>query len=187
MHKKYRINMICTDGSIKKLNSYLDKSCYCIHDRKMAIEIKHKLEEKVLKILKINNLSGLEKYEKCFSIKLVKVGKPTHLFTKQEIEEEMKKADDRFYNQLVIDENGYAKVIKNNSYGYLYPVRHESWDAGNMYVGKYSKLSTLDDNYISSLQGWLLYLKTGQTQYMDYLHENTNEEELLKEIKEYYL
>ena len=180
-------NYICTDGSIKKLNSYLDKSCYCIHDRKMAIEIKHKLEEKVLKILKINNLSGLEKYEKCFSIKLVKVGKPTHLFTKQEIEEEMKKADDRFYNQLVIDENGYAKVIKNNSYGYLYPVRHESWDAGNMYVGKYSKLSTLDDNYISSLQGWLLYLKTGQTQYMDYLHENTNEEELLKEIKEYYL
>ena len=67
------------------------------------------------------------------------------------------------------------------------PVRHESWDAGHMYVGKYSKLSTLDDNYISSLQGWLLYLKTGRTQYMDYLHENTNEEELLKEIKEYYL
>ena len=56
-----------------------------------------------------------------------------------------------------------------------------------MYLGKYSKLSTLDDNYISSLQGWLLYLKTGRTQYMDYLHENTNEEELLKEIKEYYL
>lgn len=180
-------NYICTDGSIKKLNSYLDESCYSIYDRKIAIEIKHKLDKRVSKILKINNLSGLEKYEKCFSIKLVKVGKPTHLFTKQEIEEEMKKADDRFDNQLVIDENGYAKVIKNNSYGYLYPVRHESWDAGNIYVGKYSKLSTLDENYISSLQGWLLYLKTGQTQYMDYLHENTSEEELLKEIKEYYL
>lgn len=180
-------NYLCKDGRIKKLNSHLDESCYCIHDRKLAIDIKNKLEKKVLKILEENNLLGLEEDETCFSIKLVKVGKPTHLFTKQEIEGEMRKADDRFSNQLVIDENGYAKVIKNNSYGYLYPVRHESWDAGNMYVGKYSKLSTLDENYISSLQGWLLYLKTGQKQYMDYLHENTNEEELLKEIKEYYL
>lgn len=180
-------NYICTDGSIKKLNSRLDELCYCIHDRKIAIDIKRRLENKVSEILEENNLLGLEEYETCFSIKLVKVGKPTHLFTKQEIEEEMKKADDRFSNQLVIDENGYARVIKNNRYGYLYPVSYESWDSGNMYVGKYSKLSTLDENYISCLQGWLLYLKTGRTQYMDYMHENTNEEELLKEIKEYYL
>lgn len=53
-------------------------------------------------------------------------------------------------------------------------------------MGKYSKLDTLEDNYLSSLQGWLLYLKTGREQNMDYLHENRNEEELLKEIKEYY-
>lgn len=180
-------NYICTDGRIKKLNSCLDKSCYCIHDRKIAIDIKHRLEKRILEILEENNLSALEEYETCFSIKLVRVGKPTHLFTKQEIEAEMKQADDRFNNQLVIDGNGYAKVIKNNSYGYLYPVRYESWDSGNMYVGKYSKLLTLDENYISLLQGWLLYLKTRRTQYMEYMHENTNEEELLKEIKEYYL
>lgn len=180
-------NYICTDGRIRKSNSCLDKLCYSIHDRKIAIDIKYRLETKISEILEKNNLLGLEVYETCFSIELVRVGKPTHLFTKQEIEEEMKQADDRFDNQLVIDENGYAKVIKNDGYGYLYPVRHESWDAGNMYVGKYSNLSTLDENYISSLQGWLLYLKTGRKQYMDYMHENTNEEELVKEIKEYYL
>lgn len=59
-------------------------------------------------------MQDLEEHESCFSIKLIKSGKPTHLFTKQEIEEEMIKADDRFSNQLVIDEGGYAKVIKND-------------------------------------------------------------------------
>jgi len=98
----------------------------------------------------------------------------------------LRKADDRFSNQLVIDEDGHAKVIKDDGYGYLFPVRHESWDAGNLYVGKYSKLTTLDDDYIASLQGWLLYLKTGRKQNMDYVHENANEEEFLEEIKKYY-
>jgi len=98
----------------------------------------------------------------------------------------MQKADDRVHNQLVIDEDGYAKVIKDEGYGYLFPVRHESWDAGNIYVGKYSKLLTLDDDYISSLQGWLSYLKTGRKKYMDYVHGNKSEEELVNEIKRYY-
>jgi hypothetical protein len=133
-----------------------------------------------------SGLFPLEEYENCISIKLIKCGKPPHLFTKHEIEEEMQKADDRVHNQLVIDEDGYAKVIKDEGYGYLFPVKHESWDAGNIYVGKYSKLLTLDDDYISSLQGWLSYLKTGRKKYMDYVHDNKNEEEPLNEIKEYY-
>lgn len=179
-------NYICTDGYIKKLNSALEKECYYVYNRELAIRLKNKLQQKIAEFLKENNLQDLEEYETCFSIKLIKSGKPTHLFTKQEIEEEMRKADDRFSNQLIINEDGYAKVIKNVGYGYLFPVRHESWDAGNVYVGKYSKLSTLDDDYIASLQGWLLYLKTGRKQNMDYVHENTNEEELLEEIKKYY-
>lgn len=177
---------ICTDGIIKNLNSYLDKQCYCVYDREIAINLKKKLEERISEILNENGLAELEEYQSCFSIKLIRNAKPVHLFTKQEIEEEMKLADDRFNNQLIIDENGFAKVIKNDGYGYLYPVRHESWNSGNMYVGKYSKLYTLDDDYISSLQGWLLYLKTGRKQYMDYIHDNTNEQELLREIAKYY-
>lgn len=179
-------NYICRDGKIRKLNSSEIEQCYCVYDRRIAIDLEYKLEKKINEILKENNLLELDDYETCFSIKLVRVGNPTHLFTKQEIEEEMKKADDRVSNQLIIDEDGYAKVIKDKGLGYLFPVRHESWDAGNVYVGKYSKLDTLEDNYLSSLQGWLLYLKTGREQNMDYLHENRNEEELLKEIKEYY-
>ena len=179
-------NYICTDGHIKKLNPTLEKECYFVYNRELAISLRDKLQQKVSEVLKENNLQDLEEYESCFSIKLIKSGKPTHLFTKQEIEEEMRKADDRFSNQLIIDEDGYAKVIEYDGYGYLFPVRHESWNAGNIYVGKYSKLSTLDDNYIASLQGWLLYLKSGQKQNMDYVHENENEEELLEEIKKYY-
>lgn len=98
----------------------------------------------------------------------------------------MRIADDRNHNMLVIDENGYAKVIQDINKGILYPVRHESWNAGNVYVGKYSKLSTLDDVYVSSLQGWLMYLQSGVSMYMDYVHENKDIDILIQEIREYY-
>jgi len=98
----------------------------------------------------------------------------------------MRNADDRHHNMLVIDENGYAKIIQDTENGFLYPVRHESGDAGNVYVGKYSKLLTLDDDYLTSLQGWLIYLRTGKSVYMDYVHENKKEEKTIKSINEYY-
>ncbi|MBZ4670677.1 MAG: protein kinase [Oscillospiraceae bacterium] len=177
---------ICKDGSIKELKSPLDDDCYYIYDRIKAINLRDDIIQYINQILYQNSLYSLDKFENYISIELIKHGKPSHLFTKQEIEEEMRKADDRVNNQLIIDEDGYAKVIKNEGYGYLYPVRHESWDAGNVYVGKYSELSTLDDNYISSLQGWLSYLKTGRNQYIDYIYNNQDEEELLNEIRKYY-
>lgn len=178
------IKYICKDGYIKKLASPLDGDCYYIHDRKKAIIFCNNFQQYINQILCKNNLYPLDKYY--ISIELIKCGNPSHLFTKQEIEKEMREADDRINNQLIIDEYGYARVIENVGDGDLYPVRHESWDAGNVYVGKYSTLSTLDDDYISSLQGWLLYLKTGKNQYMDYVHDNRDEKELLDEIKKYY-
>lgn len=180
------LKYICKDGYIRELKSPLENDCYYICDRIKAINFRNDFQQAINNYLHQSGMHSLEEYENCISIELIKCGKPTHLFTKQEIEEEMRKADDRVDNQLVIDEYGYAKVIKDEGYGYLFPVRHEGWNAGNIYVGKYSKLSTLDDDYISSLQGWLLYLKTGRKKYMDYVHDNRNEEELLKEIKKYY-
>ena len=177
---------ICTDGHIEKMNPCSDEKCFCLYDRKTAIVLKDNLEKRVAEILNQNHLVELDEYESCFSIKAVRCGKPTHLFTKQEVEKAMRNADDRVNNQLVIDENGYAKVIKRDECSYLYPVRHESWNSGNMYVGKYSSLSTLEDDYISSLQGWLLYLKIGRPMYMDYVHDNRNEEDLIQEIMTYY-
>ena len=183
------IYCICVDGMIREVNSYSDKQCYCVYDRKIAIDLKSKLDKKISGILNKNGLIEFEDYQSCFSIEFVKCGKPKHLFIRKEIEIVMRNADDRYVNQLVIDENGYAKVIQGNDYdcGYLFPVRHELWHCGNKYVGKYSDLSTLEDDYISSLQGWLMFLETGKRQYMDFVYENNNEDELLSEIKKYYL
>ena len=177
---------ICKDGCIKDLKSNTDDDCYYIYDRVKAINMRNNFQKAINQILYQDGLCPLEEYENCISIEFIKCGKPSHLFSKQEIGNEMRKADDRVNNRLVIDEDGYARVIKHDEFGNLYPVRHESWHAGNIYVGRYSKLSTLHDDYISSLQGWLLYLKTGRGQYMDYVHDNQDEEELLNEISQYY-
>ena len=70
--------------------------------------------------------------------------------------------------------------------GMLYPVCLECWNAGNNYVGKFSKLCTLDEDYKYCLHGWLRYLKTGRKQYMDYLTEEIEEDSLISQIKEFY-
>ncbi|SLJ92140.1 MULTISPECIES: protein kinase domain-containing protein [unclassified Paenibacillus] len=176
---------LCKDGYIKSLNEENLTEAYCIYKREEALHLLEQCTDYINNILFKNGFDLLE-YEQYFSITLKKFGKPTHLFTKFEIEEAMRISDDRNNNMLVIDENGYAKVIQDISKGILYPVRHESWNAGNIYVGKYSKLSTLDDVYISSLQGWLMYLDSGKKMYMDYVHENKDIDSLIQEIKKYY-
>lgn len=178
---------VCKDGKIKNINLKCEEEqCYCVHDRSIAIHIKNLLEADMQKTLEKNNLVPLESHADCFSIQLVKIGKPSHLFTKKEIEDLMRSADDRLSNQLVIDEDGYARIISDGTSGYMYPVRHETWNAGNVYVGKYSKLSTLDNDYISSLDGWLSYLETGRQQYIDYVDDIKDEKKLIQQIKEYY-
>ena len=112
--------------------------------------------------------------------------KPRHLFTQSEIETLMRNADDRHDNILVINTDGYAEIIQDRQAAHFYPVRHETWDAGNRYVGKYSSLSSLEDDYILSLQGWLLFLQYRQSVYMEYKRENNDVEALIKEIKKFY-
>lgn len=76
-----------------------------------------------------------------------RTGKPTHLFTKEEIKELMKNADDRLGNTLVIDEFGLAQVIPEYFDKHTYPVSQETWCSRNNYVGKYSSLPDLDQSY----------------------------------------
>lgn len=177
---------LCRDGYIRKINLSINSEYYFLNDRNLAISMQRVLMKEVNNILKQKNLKDLMENELLFSILLMKNRDQQHLFTKEEIKKAMKEADDRVHNQLVIDENGYAKVIKEERYGHLYPVSHEPWDAGNMYVGKYSKLLSLEDCYISSLQGWLSYLKCGKHQYIDCVQDNKCVEQLLKEIAKYY-
>ena len=179
--------MCVTDsGYIKKVKSPLDANCYGVSDRNEAITLRRKFQERINELLQKKGFLPLGKDENCISIKLVKYGKPTYLFTKDDIKNQMQKADDRIDTQLVINEEGYARVIEAKGSGYLFPVSQELWNAGNVYVGKYSNLNSLNDDYIRSLQGWLSYLKNGRSQYMDYMQHDNNVKRLLDEIKKYY-
>lgn len=175
------------DGKIRKEGFTSDTQCYYVYSREIAYGILNLLNRQISELLRANGFQCDFQNESWFSIQINRMGVPTHLFTKEEIAAEMRRADDRVANRLIIDENGYAKVLQNvNRRLSPYPVSHEAWDAGNVYVGKYSKLSTLNDNYIASLQGWVDYLKTGQAQYMDYVRENSDESNLIAEIKSLY-
>ena len=96
----------------------------------------------------------------------------------------MRQADDRVTNVLVIDEDGYAHIISDNYRANSYPVRHECWNAGNCYVGKYSDLGTLDDMYLQSLEGWYDYLTHGRRVRKDYIEGSLTCEELIEKILE---
>ena len=195
----YYITLIINDGKIDVESFVEGEFCLC-NDGYMKRKGNHKDEIKLIYskeavskcIEACNNI--LINYCKAncfvdsgsafFSFDIQRCGKPEHLFTKEEIKIEMAKADDRKHNTLVIDENGYAKVVSGENLNY-YPVRQETWHAGNCYVGKYSNLSTLDDDYLSMLQGWLCYLETNQADCVDYL-EQRQVNELLERIREFY-
>lgn len=177
---------LCCNGYIQEEKKGEFADCYYVCSREDAIEVQMRIKQIMQHILEEEGLTDEYDFHEYFSIVLLKSGAPTHLFTKSEIEEAMKNADDRYHNQLVITEDGRAQVIHDEGHGTLYPVRCESWDAGNNYVGKYSSLSTLDEDYIRCLQGWLAYLKTGTGHRVDYIESGTNETALLAEIKEFY-
>lgn len=174
-------------GNIKKLD-FDDDECFCLFDMNDAINFADALNEEVEKILHKSGLIISENIRKYFSIVPIGSKKPLHLFTKKEIESAMRTADDRVDNQLVIDEDGYAKIIEGKyEYVEVYPVRSGPWTAGGVYVGKYATLSMLDDIYYNMLRGWLSYLKTGRTQYAgDLWDSNQDETDLIQEIKTYY-
>ncbi len=111
--------------------------------------------------------------------------KPSHVFTEDEIRNLMKSADDRCDNTLVVDADGFARIESGHLIGRVHPVYTETWDAGNNYVGKYSRLSDVRPAYLRALNGWLMYLKTGRSQYVDYTAIN-EEEVLLDEIRAFY-
>ena len=121
-----------------------------------------------------------------FEAKLKKEGAPTHLFTEKEIEELMRNADDANFNKLVIDEEGFARIIQIPKQGFLYPVTQETWDAGNMYVGKDSSLSDLHDSYVLCMHLWLAYLETGEQMYDDVYVTDDGLDEVIEKVKKYY-
>lgn len=173
------------DGFIKRLQNSDFDNIFWVSNREDAIEIINLLNGIVEKNCSNYDVTCLKFYYS-FSVSIVRTGKPIHLFTKEEIMNLMVNADDRENNQLVIDENGFAKLIQNQGEGKLYPVSQETWCAGNRYVGKYSSLSDLDRSYISSLEGWLHFLKNGSRVFKDYCNMSSDPESLIGKIKEFY-
>lgn len=174
---------LCNDGHFhnKDFDDYSDIKM--IYSRSEAYE---SLQKCTILLKQKCSDNGYDDVISYCSVNIVKRNNPTHMFTKDEIEKVMREADDRLHNTLVIDENGFAKIVQGSEISHSYPVRHSSWNAGNLYVGKYSSLGTLDDNYIMSLQGWLSYLKNGKSIMMDYIHSNCDEKSLLDEIRTFY-
>lgn len=181
-----RQKYICCDGFIKEASDGNFEECMSVKNREAAIKILGNIKRIFKEYLNSSEeIETVYDYHEYFSITLRRNGVPKHLFEKTEIEIEMRMADDRHNNRLVIDEDGYAKVISGNVEGMLYPVYLEGWNAGNNYVGKYSKVDATEE-YKYCLYGWLQYLKTGESQYVDYLNEEITEDTLISKIKEIY-
>ena len=173
---------LCVNGKVEKKDIH-SSDVYVASDKETAICMFKEIE------IHLNNLCE----EHChifempyFSVEIEKSGIPSHLFTKCEIELLMREADDRLGNTLVIDENGVAHIIQDQSLAKFHPVIHETWCSRNGYVGRYSDLSYLDSTYYYCLGKWLMYLKSKVGQFMnDYDDNYMSEEELINEIERY--
>jgi len=119
---------------------------------------------------------------------LRRVKPPKHIFSKEEIYNVLRNGNDHKNNVLAINENGYALLIEDpkSNQKRQYPVIHEQYNAYNNYVGQYSSLNHLDDEYISSLEGWLLHLQSKKQIVVQFTKNNLSKKELLEEIIKFY-
>lgn len=179
-------NVLCDDGYIRNAKE-AGVVALKVWERNEVISLLDKLYKKVAEICEANGFDT-ETYSLglSFEANLKKEGKPCHLFTEKEIEDLMRNADDEQFNKLVIDEEGYAQIIQIPKQGFLYPVTQETWDAGNMYVGKKSSLSDLHCSYVLCMHLWLAYLKTGKQMYDDVYVLDDGLDKVIDEIRKYY-
>ncbi|MCU7666816.1 hypothetical protein [Bacillus thuringiensis] len=94
--------------------------------------------------------------------------------------------DDNYNNSLVIDYDGTIKLLKITNSTPLakdgYPVRFETFQTGNGYVGTASDLNHLEQTYQGLLENWLLHLETGRELYCDYVEGTSSIEKLTDSI-----
>lgn len=185
--RKDNQRFLASDGYIKKLSEDSFKECLLVGSLNEAFNLKSSLENYIKEHLNESDLKNVQDSNKFFSIKMIRSKLPPHhLFSKNEIKDEMRKADDRLGNVLVIDDDGYVHIVSPSSSDVtLYPTRGETWDARNNFVGKYSSLSCLDEAYLNALVGWLRYLETGKPVYSDYTNL-TDDKEIIDKILNYY-
>ncbi len=165
---------------------------FMIYNRHSAINFKDAILSKISEECKSNGYDDdIALISLCVSVCIKRFGTPEHLFTIDELETEIRKADDRHDNNLVIDENGYVHVIEADlCHPHLYPVSNGVWCARNCYTGKYANLdkSYLQMIYKQCLKAWCKYLEIGEHISISDMDSITSDAEdiLLDKIKEYY-
>ena len=105
----------------------------------------------------------------------------TTVFTFKELENVLKKGDDKKRNTLVVDENGNLALVQNDAMSY--PVRFEMFCSGNGYVGESIPQEEIEEYYGMALSGWLYYLKEREPVFVDYRMDSLTNEEKIKRIK----
>ena len=175
--------LLDVNGKFVECDNSKDVDVFCVTDREAAFRIVEDLEKQLKAFCK-----GYDtEYLSYFKILWKRTGKPTHLFTKEEMEQLYREADDRRGNKLVIDEYGFAKLVPIDVEGNAFPICHESFQARKNNVGKYSQLLTLNTDYMESLGAWLTHLTLDTYVYCDGSeYPSVSKEELIKEIRKYY-
>lgn len=173
---------------IKYDNTTLFKSdipmndCFVTFDRDNALTISKLTKKQINDHLITAGFDPLDVIDYTIDIECRITKYPKHLFTKEELRQVIQNGDDRVDNVLVIDENGFAHLVQNNEH--LYPIHPRRWDAGNVFVGKYSKMEHLNETYHDALKEFLEYLDTNATSEIRRKHcELDKDEDIISEIK----
>lgn len=147
--------------------------------------------------LKLNKNEISNKYVKFgdesnmfFEILAHRFSKP-HLFTIKELQNVLAQGNDNINNSLIIDFDGYVKLIPTDTdIDFIpykkYAVRHETYDARNGYVGKVFNDNLFFNLYLNLLDKWLSHLICCRSLYLDCYKNNLNEEHLLFKIHSIY-
>lgn len=107
--------------------------------------------------------------EPSIEINFYRVNKPQQkYFSKEELHNVLKAGDDSKNNSLVVDFDGYVKLVDFGKNEHKNAVRYETFIAGNGYVGEAWTEEQLNDVYESLLQGWHRHLNRNGTVYVEY-------------------
>lgn len=123
-----------------------------------------------------------------FDVGIHRIKKPNHLFTKDELYELLINANDRIYNQVVIQTDGKLELISGKvDYLELKRYVYKGWEFNPFEnaVGKKSKLHIIDELYVDLLTGWCFHLENNRRSYQsssDY-YQGLTEEQLIEKIR----
>jgi len=124
-----------------------------------------------------------------FEIIAHRITKPSNpIFTREQLRNVLLNGNDNYSNSLVIDYDGNPKLvplINRTPINIIeYPVRFESFGAGNGYVGSQGSLNQLEGTYLALLEAWEMHIDTGRSFYRDYVSGEHSEEQLKTNIME---